>query len=133
MVSQRREPVRKPHRYIQERLVFRTQFHAEPFPERSGRHSKIDCNVENSSDRAAHQFGYWRGHVLVVHSSKNAITGAGVGILHEVIGNSRFCEALPVPGLDEKTTLILEVIDVDEDKALQAGMCDVSLHFRCAS
>ena len=51
-----------------------------------------------------------------------------MGILNEVIGNSRFCEALLVPGLDEKTALILEVIDVDEEKTFEAGSCDVSLH-----
>ena len=49
-------------------------------------------------------------------------------VLNEVIGNSRFCEALLVPGFDEKAALILEVIDVDDEQAFEAGSCDVSLH-----
>ena len=45
-----------------------------------------------------------------------------MGILNEVVVNSRFCEALLVPAFDEKAALILEVIDVDDEEDLRGGV-----------
>ena len=99
------------------------------FPERRRGRAQVHGHIENRANGATEQFAHGGGHVLIVQSAKDPPPRSRVAFLHKLQVQTRVGEVTLMPGFDEETPFVLEIVDIDDDEIFERGLRQSCFHW----